>query len=139
MKRNTTINVVYVFSIIRDTAAHISATLHNRHQCRNLQYNSLSSQVPHLQQAVPHKPHKQLVSPHLMCSTRVLCREHGREVEHGNVRMAVVVHCKVQVRHLVVGGVVGGLPGIGLKGLAVHVVGVQQLLGVHQVLRARYG
>ena len=36
--------------------------------------------------------------------------KHGGEVEHGDVRLAVVVDGEVEVRHLVLGGKVGGVP-----------------------------
>ena len=60
--------------------------------------------------------------------------KHGREVEHGDVRLAVVVDGEVEVRHLVLGGKVGGVPGVVEEALLVDVGVGEQLDGVGLVL-----
>ena len=60
--------------------------------------------------------------------------KHGGEVEHGDVRLAVVVDGEVEVRHLVLGGKVGGVPGVVEEALLVDVGVGEQLDSVGLVL-----
>ena len=88
----------------------------------------------YLEQAIPNEAHEQPVAANLVGAAGVLGSEHRGEVEHGHVRVSVVVNCKVQVWHLVVCGVVSCLPCVRLQSLSVYIVWVQQLLCVHQIL-----
>ena len=67
---------------------------------------------------------------------RVLRRVHAGEVEHGHVRLPVVVGGVVQGGQLVVGAKVSGLAGIAQQRFLVDVVTAQQTLGVDVVLCA---
>lgn len=88
----------------------------------------------HLQKAVPHQGHQQLVATVLPHQGRVLGGVHAREVEHGHVGLPVVVDGEVQGGQLLLGGEVGRLPGIAQQGLLVHILPGQQELRVSVVL-----
>jgi len=64
----------------------------------------------------------------------VLGRVHAGEVEHGHVRLPIVVHGEVQRGQLVVGAEVGGLAGVAQQGFLVDVVAAQQILRIHVIL-----
>lgn len=74
------------------------------------------------------------MSPALEHPARVLGRVHGGEVEHGDVRLAVVVHRELHVHHLVLGRELGGLAGVQHQRVPVHVLLRQQLSRVRVVL-----
>ncbi len=64
----------------------------------------------------------------------VLWSVHAGEVEHGYIRLAVVVDSKVQCGQLVVGGEIRSLTGVRQKGGLVHIGPGQQQLRVCIVL-----
>lgn len=59
---------------------------------------------------------------------------HAGEVKHGNVWLAVVIHCEVQRWELVIGGEVSSLTGIHLQCILVHIPPREKQLGVCKVL-----
>lgn len=93
----------------------------------------------HLQEAVPHQSHQQLVPVVLPHQGRILGGIHAREVEHGHVRLPVVVDGEVQRRQLLLGGEVGCLPGVAQQGLLVHILPGEQELRVSVVLSPETG
>lgn len=64
----------------------------------------------------------------------VLRRVHAGEVEHGNVRLTIVIHGEVQRRQLVIGGEVGSLAGVRLQCILVYVPPREKQLSVCKVL-----
>ena len=92
---------------------------------------------PHLQQAVPHQREQQgsVVSP--AHHGRRLRGVHAGEVEHGHVRLAVVVHGEVQAGQPVARGESRRLAGVRLQCILVHVPAGQQELRVRVVLGVR--
>lgn len=75
----------------------------------------------HLQQAVSHQRHQQLVAVALAHHGGVLRGVHAGEVEHGHIGLAIVVDGEVQCGQLVAGGEIGSLAGVGQQGGLVHV------------------
>jgi len=96
---------------------------------------NFTSPLSHLQQAVAHERHQQLVAVALAQHGGVLRGVHAGEVEHGDVGLAVVVDGEVQRGQLVVGGEIGSLAGVGQQGRLVHVGPGQQQLCVGIVLQ----
>lgn len=91
--------------------------------------------LSHLQQAVAHKRHQELVTVPLAHHGGVLRGVHAGEVEHGYVGLTVVVDGKVQCGQLVVGGEICSLAGIREQGSLVHIRPGQQQLRVCVVLQ----
>ena len=110
------------------------------HKCRPVKRGELLTKtslpsVSHLQQAVAHERHQELVTVPLAHHGGVLRGVHAGEVEHGYVGLAVVVDGKVQCGQLVVGGEVRSLAGIREQGSLVHICPGQQQLRVCVVLQ----
>ena len=91
----------------------------------------------HLHQAVPDQAHEQLLAAALPHQRGVLCAVHAGEVEHGHVRLAVVVHGEVQAGQPVARGESRRLAGVRLQCILVHVPAGQQELRVRVVLGVR--
>lgn len=88
----------------------------------------------HLQKAISNQSYQQLVSVLLPYECSVFRRIHAGEVEHGYVRLSVVVHGVVQRWQLVVGAEVSRLPGVGEQSLLIDVVTVQESFCLNVIL-----
>lgn len=104
--------------------------------CQELLHNmkNFNNNLAHLQQAVTDQRHQEVVAPALAHHGGVFRSVHTGEVEHGHIRLPVVVDGKVQRGQLVVGGEIGSLTGIRQQCGLVHVSPGQQQLGVCIVL-----
>lgn len=99
------------------------------HNIKNF-YNNLA----HLQQAVADQRHQEVVALALAHHGGVFGSVHTGEVEHGHIRLPVVVDGKVQRGQLVVGREISSLTGIRQQCSLVHVSSGQQQLSVCVVL-----
>lgn len=105
--------------------------------CQELLHNiniNFNNNLAHLQQAVADQRHQEVVAVALAHHGSVFRSVHTGEVEHGHVRLPVVVDGKVQRGQLVVGGEISSLTGIRQKCGLVHVSPGQQQLSVCVVL-----
>lgn len=106
---------------------------------RNLNLRSINQQnllcIAHLQQAVSHKCNQKLVAIALAHHGGILWGIHAGEVEHGYVRLPIVVDGKVQCGQLVVGGEIRSLTGVRQQGSLVYISPGQQQLCVCIVLQ----
>lgn len=86
------------------------------------------------QQAVAYQAHEHLMAVPLQHPGGILGCEHGREIEHGHVRLSVVIDGEIHVRQLVIGWKIGRLPGVIHQCLFIDVFNRQQLESVRIIL-----
>ena len=102
---------------------------------RQRRLQCLTATGAYLQQTVSNKSHQQPVTIFLHNTRGVLSHKHRCEVEHGHIRLPVMIDSILKEGELLIGGEICCFKSVGHERLLVYVVTIQQCNCICMILR----